>query len=85
MQVGWGSEGRRDAERARRGSKKVMRDNDQNTQCPPARLPKNKYKIKIKTAMKNNGLPQVRTSLSALTGPSRLEESDDKHASALFS
>lgn len=61
-----------------------MRDNDQNTQFTCTRLPKNKYKTKIKTATKNNGLPQVRTTLPALTGPSRLEESDDKHASALF-
>lgn len=49
------------------------------------RLSKNKYKIELKTATKNNSLPQVRNTLPALTGPSWLEESDDKHANALFS
>lgn len=74
MKVGWGFWGR---------LKKVMRDNDQNTQFTYTRLSKNK--CKMKTATKNNGLPQVRNTLPAPTGPSRLEESDDKHASALFS
>lgn len=49
------------------------------------RLSKNKYKIELKTATKNNSLPQVRNTLPPLTGPSWLEESDDKHANALFS
>ena len=48
-------------------------------------LSKNKYTIKLKTATKNSSLPQVRKTFPALTGPSWLEESDDKHASALFS
>lgn len=48
-------------------------------------LSKNKYTIKLKTATKNSSLPQVRNTFPALTGPSWLEESDDKHASALFS
>lgn len=60
-----------------------MGDNDQNTQFTRTSLSKNKYKIK--TATKSNGPPQVRNPLPALPGPSRLEESDGKHASALFS
>lgn len=81
MKVGWGFWRRRDSEWG--GIKEGMRDNDQNTQFTCTRLSKNKYRMK--TATKNNGLPRVRNTLPAPTSPSRLEESDDKHASALFS
>lgn len=60
-------------------------DIDKIVQFACMRLSKNKYKVELKTTTKNNRLPQVRNALPVLTAPSRLEESDDKHASALFS
>lgn len=60
-------------------------DIDKIIQFTCMRLSENKYKIELKTATKNNSLPQVRNTLPALTGPSWLQESDDKHTSAVFS